>query len=506
MKRIIVFFLLLSTALVCAACQPTPSAPIVQSKNDGKLQQLISSNPAPAGKYKAEDSWIESIEGLDDTLHISIDAQVHIPDAEMYPIYRVYPDEIKQDEADRFFEFFLGDEKTYNPDSVYVRTKAVIQDEILSLEKQLSDPDSQLNRDAKQIMSEDEWNDYVSSVRQQIKNLHNEYKSAPSDPVLEETSRTFVKYNARSDEYTPFYMYKAGGVTVKNNRVEKYALAYKDLENRALYQDLQYSRYGAFRNYKYGILYNKTENLNCFELTYDEAKEYADDCVEELGYSNYSLETVFSAPVRAEKADVPDDIPQADLPQGYVFTYTPQINNIPLSYFRLKREIYWHIEEESINSGYWTPPFIQITVDNKGICLFNKQSAFKTDKLLNKNIAMLDFGQIKDIFRKQIIMETDFAATIYEEGNYTLPERRNINITDVKLRYMFIREMNSDAYLTVPVFMFFGNEVMTYKDQAHSPFILDENNQYHDTSIEVGHSYLTINAVDGSIIDMSLGY
>ena len=505
MKHLNIIFLLI-LSLSISSCQPTPSAPIVQSKNDGKLQMLINSEPAPVGKYIADEKWCESINGMNDTLYVNINADVHIPDADRYPVYRVFPDEIKQDEADRFFEYFLGAETTYNPDNIYIRTKAVIQEEILSLENQLSDPESQLNTDAKDVMSEEEWNEYAASVKQQIKDLQTEYKSAPANPTLEKTSRTFTKYNARSSEYAPFYMYKAGGVTIKENAVDKYAFAYKDIEDRRLYQDLQYSRYGAFKNYKYGILYNKTENLNNCELTYDEAKKYADDCINGLRYEGYSLETVFAAPVRAKDVDIPDDMPQSELPQGYVFTYTPQIDNIPLTYFRLKREVYWQIEEDSINSGYWTPPFIQITVDNDGVCMFNKQSAFKTDKLLNENIAMLDFEHIKDVFRKYIVMETDFAATVYEEGNYASPERRNINITDIKLGYMFIREINSDAYLAIPVFMFFGSETMTFKDQAHSPYILDENNQYRDSSVEVGHSYLTINAVDGSIIDMCLGY
>ena len=47
-------------------------------------------------------------------------------------------------------------------------------------------------------------------------------------------------------------------------------------------------------------------------------------------------------------------------------------------------------------------------------------------------------------------------------------------------------------------------EVNKYSRQQPGGYILDENNEYKYDA--VGRSFLTINAIDGSVIDPALGY
>lgn len=68
---------------------------------------------------------------------------------------------------------------------------------------------------------------------------------------------------------------------------------------------------------------------------------------------------------------------------------------------------------------------------------------------------------------------------------------RSVTIDEIRFGYSRIAEQNkSDSALLVPVWYFFGT-------------ITDENNAVTDNP---EYSLLTINAIDGSIIDLSKGY
>ena len=67
---------------------------------------------------------------------------------------------------------------------------------------------------------------------------------------------------------------------------------------------------------------------------------------------------------------------------------------------------------------------------------------------------------------------------------------------------MKIKLADGIGYMYVPVWDFFGYSVNTYTDNTQ--LVLDKNNQ--KTFDEFGKSYITINALDGSIIDRALGY
>lgn len=69
---------------------------------------------------------------------------------------------------------------------------------------------------------------------------------------------------------------------------------------------------------------------------------------------------------------------------------------------------------------------------------------------------------------------------------------------------------NQNEYIAIPVWDFEGYQVITYSDdykdfaKGNGGYQLDADNQ---RTVEMeGMSYLTINAIDGSIIDRKLGY
>ena len=71
---------------------------------------------------------------------------------------------------------------------------------------------------------------------------------------------------------------------------------------------------------------------------------------------------------------------------------------------------------------------------------------------------------------------------------------------------MRIKEKDKDSYLLIPVWDFFGSCTDKYPDDYEDVMQigLDDNNEI--TYKEFARSLLTINAIDGSVIDRGLGY
>jgi hypothetical protein len=63
---------------------------------------------------------------------------------------------------------------------------------------------------------------------------------------------------------------------------------------------------------------------------------------------------------------------------------------------------------------------------------------------------------------------------------------------------------NPHEFLLIPVWDFYGYVELAYNNQSESQYVLDENNMHNYRNHR--YSFLTINAIDGSIIDRSLGY
>jgi hypothetical protein len=67
-----------------------------------------------------------------------------------------------------------------------------------------------------------------------------------------------------------------------------------------------------------------------------------------------------------------------------------------------------------------------------------------------------------------------------------------------------IDKNNSGEYLYVPVWDFYGRVITEHKQGTGETGVFDEPNKW--TERELGYSLLTINAIDGTIINRAQGY
>ena len=144
----------------------------------------------------------------------------------------------------------------------------------------------------------------------------------------------------------------------------------------------------------------------------------------------------------------------------------------------------------------------QIVVGDQGVISFSLLQPMKLLNIENENVSLKPFSDIEEIFKKQITIKGAWNSSSGQDNNVI---SRRIVIEEARLGLMrTVRRNRPDEYLLLPVWDFYGYEVNKCAEQIYQGPKLDDNNEY--TVRDFGRSYLTINAIDGSVIDRGVGY
>lgn len=112
------------------------------------------------------------------------------------------------------------------------------------------------------------------------------------------------------------------------------------------------------------------------------------------------------------------------------------------------------------------------------------------EKVSDEYLFLLPFAEIQNIFKEMIIKKYQD----WMEDNDDM--KIDFQINEVRLGYMRVRDKgNAQEATMVPVWDFMGTRKITYGSEE---VFYDENSAFE--------SALTINALDGTIIDRGSGY
>lgn len=478
MKKIYILSLVglfLLTISIAASCQATPQDNFVVNKNDNKLHELIEQTANPEYLYKAPSTYAHSLKSANGLFNVDIDATVIIPNMKMAPTVRVEPAQITQEMANDIIAAFFADNPLYKPKTDADKTKEEIENEIIVLK--VGDTDlGQYDRDA-----------YDEMVAPEIKRLEEQLIDAPDNYTPEKSEGLFER--PYFDEFT--YMDKTIRHLLLDDNIEKIDVQAEDLNgkqarltierssnNRAAfeyYQQREGEEYLAGESISMPIEAVNPDSLPSISL--DEAKTLAQETINRVGLNDFQIADYG---VALSGALAPLDVSYEDYPKCYVIYFTKNYD-YPVNYVSNK--------VISDYSASWNNEVCSVYVDNLGIARVVYESPSKEIEKLNDSIELMPFKEIMKKFEEQILIN---GATFQQQ----MPiEYQSLKIEKIELGLGRIKE-NEDfsQCLYVPVWDFYGQWTTKYKDE----------NEF--TEKELGHSYLTINAIDGSIIDRSLGY
>lgn len=488
-KSFFVIFIVL-TNLFMVACQPTPEKPAVQSKGDGTLEQRIAADEKPPAKYEAPNRWTDTIYSKADKITVEIDADISVPETDTYPVVRIEKYELSKKWVMGLVGRLSKDGKTYSYKNELMLTKSDVSEIIQQLMDDMADPNSNINSTR---FSEEERARLKMEREQEIEGWQSFYKKAPDKFETKEIPIMFESDNAGGK-------YFDCGINMGyKNMTELNISQFSETGGEVLINISDGVDTGEILRYTDD--FTKRNNL---EMTPDEAAALGLDFIKKMddGVFTASLIRAGYMKMGESKNDV------TDYPECYVIDYTRSCENVPTTYRDAENDmslINERMNEKLVKQNQYAPYLaqesIKLVITDKGVTAAVWTMPTMNADTINKNVELLPFDNIQEIFKKQMSVE-GLITNPYGTGIVS----RKIVITKAVLGMSQIREKNTEnGLIMIPTWSFFGYEVYTFDGQQAGGYKLNENNEYINDQLH-GHSFLTINAIDGSIINPLVGY
>ena len=418
--------------------------------------------------------------GLDGCFHVTADADITLPDLDAIPTATVTRKPFSQEDADKLLDYFSQDNTLYRSLGMNKQEAQEWLEKLYAVQRG-EIPITDVTRDGTIDELPDMiayWEEYVRTAPE---NSEVEVsRKFQSDDFFDEVisgyayvgDRTVhVRINNNDDYHDEAIIYIAGYGDPYTNSIDVYHVDEMSEEDQV------------------------AVNIN---MTQEQALQMGDACMKELGIENYICDS--SRPVIYFNAG--NDT-------GYELEYVRQVNGFPISHgiayeltpdggtlFRTPGNGTSTPENEPSPNGVWAYERLTIYVAEEGVVYFDWQNPYSDPIIQTENTQLMNFQDISDIFAKMIFVKNHYWLEANEENGFIL--NHNVNVDHVELNLMRIRNKDSFSEGTlVPVWDFWAKTSASAEDEAYSQYVYDGS--YYEV-------VLTINAIDGTVIDRKLGY
>ncbi|WP_160560132.1 DUF6034 family protein [Parablautia muri] len=212
-----------------------------------------------------------------------------------------------------------------------------------------------------------------------------------------------------------------------------------------------------------------------------ELKDEAEKMMADMGFTEFTAagDEFFRTYAWNEELEALSEYNQ----DGYGLHFTRTLEGIPVTYTNSEGTA---MENNADTS--WPYEKLDIIFDTEGIADFKWSNPYSIEKLSDETVFLIPFSDIQGIFQEMIFKKYD---DFLEASDVEL----SLEIDEVHLGYMRVMDKGNVMEGTmIPVWDFFGSETIC----NHDGETYTNNAPYT--------SCLTINAIDGTIIDRDLGY
>ncbi len=482
---------LLIVLVFVTGCQQTPEKAAVAEKQDtehlleqARKETASSDLRSLSEQYSIPETYTYDAQGADGKLNINVNARVIVPESSALPIYRVRQTEFSQGTVSAYFQALCGDAEMWIDSGQ--QSKSQINDTIVKVKARIA-----------QIQDDPQLSDELEMNKQLLAELEQKLKTAPDTPAEQRADGTLIKKNDAATDMPPseegdeplatpkiqdvgvatgieaYERYNGGtGRTFYVNNDGSPSIIYMDLRNPAAGGDfgLSYSlpvtddsnvdvemlskaglKPGEARQMVQGLL-DKTDSGMAVDSVYlqDDAQYYDDGTVqpaENYAYLIYCVRLVDG------------------LPCSYVTGESQPESDAMASAWRYE-QMYFLVNGEGIFNMVWTCPIEVI-------------------ETVSEDARLKPFSEIRGIFESMMMVKYEAQA---ENSAYDF----DINRVTLSL-HRIVEENSNESGLLVPAWNFYGK----WATETDAPGLSYEY---------LGQSFLTVNAIDGSIIDIYKGY
>lgn len=473
---------ILAFACFTTACQPTPEIPPMAYKNTDLVKTVLDAGGDEAELKKQKQAIREQVESLGGHLKeafspggrvtIDVDADIIPPGLDPLPLVRLKPVNFSREQFETFMDYIRDGQPLYHVhietdehgdrvDRVFTKEELVVM--LTHIREYLADGD--LPEDKKS-----DW-DVIIPI------LENDYATAigkagekPYDGTLtdmEQSSAIWLKCYMGRDRAAWFrlFQYPDGNgsqITFDNS-------------------DYGFGCYNTFTPYQ-------GADAERIDMTYEEAKASAEEFVRTIDGEDSNL-VLCESGVGCEIGTLANYTEETS-PQAYTFTFARSYEGAavkPVDFMRGNSAVIGY-------SRRVFPEELFVVIDNEGIRKADWLNHTEPFETVSKDMPLLDFKTIRQIFERHCAHE--FSWVPGDDG-YPSDIRITFIVKKIEFNMMVVPEKeNPGVCITVPVWDFIGD--MEYDRE----FDLNGNRieGQKDASI------LTINAIDGTIINREQGY
>lgn len=495
---------LCACAVLCSGCEKTPENVIVREKGKQSIQKYESGELAKeslARQLGVPEHYSNRASYENGRLVIDTDADVFVPDVENVHTYAVTAKEETQELVDCVTEVFFPEAKFYDiSDIPYNYTKEYYQEKITELKKYKI----QGNLDSYGY-GKDENGAYRFNIDMQISMYEENLKDAPKESELKEVTPKLP--SGKSFEESWF-----SGMAETENGNFSYYIAYDPNWMAGIRFEIEKQRddffavYDADGEYLMDVEYFYPEKKKWSEKNpYPEKKKWSEGAIKKFIRIPYG-EAEKTAKEKAEKLGMDLALYGWDyklwyrdehaitrenniLDGGYVFYFTREVDGVPITYTNTPGGGV-EGDMETSTTVPWTYEWCNITVGGDGtVCEAEISNPYEVGDVQTKHVKLLDFKSVIKIYEQMMEISG---------GGFTDWENfRTYNIRRITFGYarIYNPEADSTSGILVPVWDFFGE------------FDLETDEEISNRSGEHStRSMMTINAIDGSLIDREMGY
>ena len=474
--------------LICCfttACQPTPEKPIVINKNDGKLEEKIAGEAVVFEEEKTEDKapdesqlyylqngqsalakaigapehWNVAEESYKipfGTLNLTVDAEVHIPDAKA-EVDTVNLQIFTAEEKQGIIDLFFGGKEVYIEDTR--DTKAEIMEELVDTQKVVAEVEKKFAEGIGGYSEED-----VTMERNTLAYLQELWEKAPE----ERQDVLYADQELQNGEPLELCVYDSKGRV--SERLE-FLVCDEPTNN---YARTSYIHYSTTENKSDWWI--ESDNYD-FVSSAPQTREHEEAVKIALDTANKMQAAGVSVGSKIVCTGICEIRNKAGVTEAIEVILYPTYGGLQTEKFLWALgDPYAAMDSEMVDLDQYGMSLMQeciaATVADGKLVNFNWTDAMEVKQVENTNAGILSFDEITAIFMDNV------KRNVFAENGDTV----NLRITDVKLSSMLVQKQNSKDYYMMPVWDFIA------KDER-SPWFEDDD-----------RSVLTLNALDGSII------
>lgn len=480
---------------VLTGCQETPGSSIVKQKGAENIKEYASAEGSIQEMVQAPEKYQNKASYENGALVIDTDAEVILPEATSINTYKVSAQEAGQKLIDKITKIFFEGDKVYHAYSYNELTKDWYREEITRLKQYKAEG----NLDPYEYGT-DENGDLYFNIDEVIARDEADMANAPDEVQKEEVKPSFglewedgkgeesqkvvdeTEFRGMVETGHGIYSYNIISGTVTKDLKVEIIKNREDLPDPRKFSVWGEGRYLMDMEGEDAGTMSEEDIQELLDISYEDAAQAAEEKIGQLGWDWEITDWDYAVYHHGEGNATKENT----LDTGYIFYFSRILDGVPVTF---TDSFGGALEDMDSTVVPWSYERCEVIVGDDGIQQVELYNPYLVEEVQTENVKLMDFDSIAKIYEE--MMEVSNANIIEVE------KQRTYHIKRIQLGYSRIYDPNVDntTGILVPVWDFFGG--FDSEMDGH----VSKNNGEHSKQ-----SFLTINAIDGTVIDRELGY